>query len=213
MKRLLSLLIISLVSFQLFSQVDQKAKAVLDKVSEKTKNYPSINATFEFIMQNDAAGLKESNEGSLILQKDKYKLMLSGIEIYSDGKSQWTYMKDAGEVNVNNAETGDDEAINPATIFTIYEKGFKNTYLGEFTSGSKKTHKVELVPTNKMEFTRLIIEIDQATNQIMNAKMFGKDGNVYTIKVKTMVTTNNYPASTFTFDPKKNPGVDVIDMR
>ncbi len=212
MKKLLLLFLVVFSSVQLFSQVDQKAKSILDKVSEKTKAYPSITATFDFIMQNDKAGINDTNSGTLLLQKDKYKLSISGLEIYCDGVSQWTYMDEAEEVNVSEAGS-EDGSINPATIFTIYEKGFKNSYIGEGTNGSKKTYKIELVPTSKLEFTKLIIEIDQATYQIMNAKMFGKDGNIYTIKVKSFTTSTNYPASTFVFDVKKHPGITVIDMR
>jgi outer membrane lipoprotein-sorting protein len=199
-------------SFQLFSQSDTKAKSILDKTSEKTKSYPSITTTFEFTMQNDNAGLKETTNGTFILQKDMYKLSFNGIEIFCDGKTQWTFMKDAQEVNITNAGI-DDESINPATIFTIYENGYKNTYLGEFTSGQKKTFKIELIPTEPKEFSRLIIEIDQLTYQILNAKMFGKDENIYIIKINSMLTNNIYDASTFIFDPKKNPNVEVIDMR
>jgi outer membrane lipoprotein-sorting protein len=211
MKKLIVLFFI-LNSFQLFSQSDTKAKSILDKTSEKTKSYSSITATFEFTMQNDNAGLKETTNGTLILQKEMYKLSFNGVEIYCDGKTQWTFMKDAQEVNITNAGT-DDESINPATIFTIYEKGYKNTYLGEFTAGQKKTFKIELIPIEPKEFSRLIIEIDQSTYQILDAKMFGKDENIYLIKVNSMSTNNTYDASAFIFDTKKNPGVEVIDMR
>jgi outer membrane lipoprotein-sorting protein len=210
--RNLLILIFLLNSIQLFSQTDTKAKSILDKTSEKTKSYQSINASFEFTMQNDGAGLKETSKGTLILQKEKYKLSFNGIEIYCDGKTQWTYMADAQEASITTAGNG-DESINPATIFTIYEKGYKNTYLGEFTNGQKKTYKIELIPLEPKEFSRLIIEIDQLTYQILDAKMFGKDDNVYDIKVISMVTTNTYEDSTFNFDPKKNPKVEINDMR
>ena len=73
MKKLIVLFLI-LNSIQLFSQNDVKAKSILDKTSEKTKNYQSITATFEFTLQNDEAGMNETSNGNLILQKDKYKL-------------------------------------------------------------------------------------------------------------------------------------------
>jgi outer membrane lipoprotein-sorting protein len=211
MKKLL-VLFLFLNSIQLFSQTDTKAKSILDKTSEKTRSYQSITATFEFTMQNDGAGLKETTKGSLILQKDKYKLSFNGIDIFSDGKTQWTYMNEAKEVNITDAGL-DEESINPATIFTIYEKGYKNTYLGEFTNGQKKTYKIELIPLVIKEFSRLIIEIDQSNYQILNAKMFGKDENNFTINVLSMDTNKTYDPSTFIFDPKKNPKVEVIDMR
>lgn len=212
MKYLLILFIL-LGALNLNAQIDQKAKSILDQVSAKTKAYSSITADFIFTMENSDIDLKEENQGSLIIQNNSYKLTLSGVEIFSDGKSQWTYMKDADEVNISEANTGEDEMINPATIFTIYEHGFVNTYLGEFTTDNKKTYKIELKPTEINEFTRVILEIEQGTYQIAGATMFGTEGNRYIIKVKNMNTSKKYPESTFVFDTAKHPGVDVIDMR
>jgi outer membrane lipoprotein-sorting protein len=213
MKKFIVLLFL-LSSVQLFSETDTKAKAILDKTSEKNQSYQSINATFEFTMQNDASGLNESSNGTLILQKDKYKLSFNGVEIYCDGKTQWTYMKEAQEVNISNAGTEtDEESINPASIFTIYEKGYKNTYIGESSIGSKKTYKIELIPVQPKDVSKVIIEIEQSTYQIQSAKLFGKDDNIYTIKLLSMDTNKLYDASTFTFDTKKNPKVGINDMR
>lgn len=206
-------LVILFTSLFANGQTDPKAKSILDQLSAKTKSYTSITADFQFIMENTEVDIKESNEGSLIVQDDNFQLKISGIEILSDGTTQWTYMPDAGEVNVSDAQTGEDEMINPATIFTIYEKGFNNTYLGEFTTNSKKTYKIEMVPTDINEFERVILEIDQASYQIVSAVMFGTDGNKYTVNVQNMQTTRQYPESTFKFDEAAHPNVDVIDMR
>lgn len=211
--RKLSVILFVLISLQVFSQSDPKAKTILDQVSEKTRNYSSITATFDFNMQNNGAGINETSSGNLILQKDKYKLSFNGVEIYFDGKTQWTFMHEAQEVNINDATNGDEETINPITIFTIYEKGFKNSYLGESTNNGKRIGKIELIPIEKKDFSRVIIEIDLSNYQIMSAKLFGKDNNEYNIKLKSMVTSNQYEPSTFTFDTKKYPKVEVIDMR
>lgn len=195
-----------------YTQTDQKAKSILDQVSQKTKGYKSISADFQFIMDNSEVDLHEVSRGSLVVQGDAYKLTISGAEILCDGKTQWTFMKEANEVSLSNAES-DDNTINPATIFTIYEQGFKNSYLGEFITDSKRTYKIELVPEEVKEFSRVILEIDQTNFQIIGAVMDGTEGNKYTIKVTNMSTSKEYPASTFVFDQKKHPNVDVVDMR
>lgn len=212
MKYLLALLVV-FTTVNLNAQVDQKAKSILDEVSKKTQSSNSITADFQFIMENSEVDLHESNEGSLIIQKDSYKLNFNGIEVMCDGKSQWTYMPDAEEVNVSEANSGEDGMLNPATIFTIYEEGFVNTYLGEFTESSVKIFKIDMVPTEEQEFSRVILDISQTNYQIAGATMFGTDGNKYIIKVKNMITNKKYPESTFAFDSSKYPGVEVIDMR
>lgn len=213
MNRLFLLPLVIFTFTSLFGQVDQKAKSILDQVSEKTRSFKSISANFDFIMENTQVDLKESNQGTIILQGDKYVLTVSGFEIYSDSETQWTYLKDANEVNVTDAGLDDEGMINPATIFTIYEKGFNYTYIGEVTENGKQVHKIDLVPEKTDDFSRVILNIDKSNLHIAEACMYGTDGNKYRIVVKNMDTSKSFPASTFQFDEKKHPGVSVIDMR
>jgi outer membrane lipoprotein-sorting protein len=164
-------------------------------------------------MENQELDLKEQNEGSIIIQGNQYKLDINGITIYNDGTTQWTYMEDAEEVNISDANSEEEGIINPATIFTIYEKGFTNTFLGEFTSNSKKSFKIELVPLKIQEFERVVLTINQSTYQIIEAQMFGNDENQYKLIINNMNTEKSYPASTFHFEATSSPGVSVIDMR
>ena len=57
---------------------------------------------------------------------------MTNQELFSDGKSQWTYLKKDKEVQVSNVDNSGD-AINPAKIFTVYEKA-----LNTFTQVKKK---------------------------------------------------------------------------
>lgn len=209
----LFILLLVVISSQVYSQTDQKAKEILDKVSEKTKSNSSITASFDFIMENKEVDLKETNQGTIIIQGEQYKLSINGFDILCDGKTQWTYMPDAGEVNISEAGFDDDGSINPATIFTIYEKGFNYTYLGKFTNNTKQIYKIDLTPTEENDFSRVILEVDQNTYQILGAVLYGTDNNLYTIRVNTMNTTKTYPVSTFVFNTEANPKVDVIDLR
>ncbi|HKM93580.1 MAG TPA: outer membrane lipoprotein carrier protein LolA [Prolixibacteraceae bacterium] len=213
MKQILFIAIVLLISNNLFSKTDEKAKVILDQVSEKTKNYKSITASFEFILENTEADLKEANQGNIIIQKEMFKLSISGIDIFNDGKSQYTYMKDAAEVSISEANTDENELLNPATIFTIYEHGFTYSYLGEATENGKRVHKIDLTPSEEKDFSRVILNIDSKNLQITEATMFGTDGNRYIIRIKNMDTSKVYPNSTFSFDKSKYPGVSVNDMR
>jgi len=201
------------IAFLASAQNDQKAKSILDQVSTKTKAYPSITADFSFTMKNLAAQIDETSQGKIIIQNNKYKLALHGVEIYNDGATQWTYMPEIKEVNVSDAGADSDEAINPAEIFTIYEKGFRFSYKGEGIVNSKKTHQIELIPTTQKDFKNVILEVEQNTYQIVLATMNGTDGNQYIIKIGKMTTESKYPENSFRFDPQKHTGVSVVDMR
>ncbi|MFA9388631.1 MAG: outer membrane lipoprotein carrier protein LolA [Prolixibacteraceae bacterium] len=212
MKRIIIFLLLT-STLNGFSQIDQKAKSILDEVSQRTKAFNSITSDFQFTMENAEVGLKEANKGNLIIQDKAFKLSISGIEIFCNGETQWTFMKDANEVSISDVSESEENMINPATIFTIYEQGFRNTYLGEFTSDARKTYKIEMIPDEVKEFTRVILEIDQSNYQIVGAVMNGTDANKYTIKITNMNTSKKYSDSEFTFETKKHPNVEVIDMR
>jgi outer membrane lipoprotein-sorting protein len=47
----------------------------------------------------------------------------------------------------------------------------------------------------------------------MSTRVFEKNGNRYTYAINTINTTANIADDTFTFNPKKYPGVEVIDLR
>lgn len=211
MKKIFFIALLTALVISVFSQNTQKAKEILDIVSKRTQSVNSITADFDFVMENTEVDLKETNSGNIIIQNNKYKLIFSGIEIYNDGKNQWTYMPDAQEVNISEVIEDENDYMNPANIFTIYEKGFQYNYKGLSTSGENFI--IELSPENINEFSLVTLEIDQDSYQINKAIMSGTDGNTYIVAIKNFKTEQKYPESTFTFDTKKNSSVNVIDMR
>ena len=55
---------------------DQKAKKILDKVSQKTRSYKTISADFIFTMENKEMDIHEKNKGSIKLKGQKYVVNL-----------------------------------------------------------------------------------------------------------------------------------------
>jgi outer membrane lipoprotein-sorting protein len=138
---------------------------------------------------------------------------MTNQELFSDGKSQWTYLKKDKEVQVSNVDNS-GEGINPAKIFTVYEKGFKYIYTGEQKAGAKTYQMIDLTPVDaKKAIFKVRLSIDKAAKQIANVVLFDKNGNKYTYNVKTFSPNVKVPETTFAFDAKKYPGVEVVDLR
>ena len=219
MKYFLSISLLFIILFNSYAQDDfeqnaKKAKEILDKVSAKTKSYSTISADFTFSMENLQEDISETNEGTILIKGDKYKVSLMGVETYFDGKAIYTYMKEAGEVNITEPDPEDEETLNPATIFTIYEKGFKYRYMGEKTGNGKTFYEIDLYPENRDKpYSRIKLRILKNDLTLYSLRQVGKDGNNYTVVVKSMKTNIPMDDSTFIFDTAKHPDVDVIDMR
>jgi outer membrane lipoprotein-sorting protein len=229
MKKLLIFSFLILLAAYSFAQKgaekDATAKAILDKVGEKYRTYDLVKTDFDFTLDNQQAGVKETQSGTLLAKSktNKFKVTVFGPEtsskqevaqeIISDGKTQWTYLKKDNEVQVNNADNS-GEGINPARIFTIYEHGYKYIYNGETKIAGKPYQEIDLTPDDiNKSFFKVRLWIDKTKKQIYRALIFDKNGNRYTYTVRNFVSNIQVPDNTFSFDPKMHKGVEVVDLR
>ncbi|MBC8054496.1 MAG: outer membrane lipoprotein carrier protein LolA [Sphingobacteriaceae bacterium] len=214
-KFVLSALVIVGSVVSVMAQTDAKAKAILGEVSKKYRSYDVIKTDFTFTLDNPQAKVKETQVGTLYAKakSNKYKVVLKAQELISDGKNQWTYSKADKEVQLSEVDNSSN-ALNPAQIFTIYEKGFKYLYGGEKKVNNRTVHVIDLTPTDaKRSFFKVRLNVDKLTKQISNAVIFDKNGNRYTYLIRTFTPNVKIPESTFAFDAKKYPGVEVVDLR
>ncbi|CAN5180464.1 LolA-like putative outer membrane lipoprotein chaperone [soil metagenome] len=208
-----------------FAQKDARAKVILGQVSQKYRSYDAVKTDFTFTLNNQQAGIKDTQTGSLIARSkaNKFKVTIYSPEntakasvaqeIISDGKTQWTYLKKDNEVQVNNVDHSGD-GLNPAQIFTMYEHGYKYIYNGDTKVAGKVYQEVDLTPEDdKKSYFKIRLLIDKAKKQIYSALIFEKNGNRYSYTIKGFTPNVKVPESTFTFDPKAHKGVEVVDLR
>jgi len=212
MNKLITLLIASIFAIQVNAQEDTQAKAILDKLSAKTKAYTSIKADFQLTISSKKDGVNESQSGSIQLKGNKYNLSIKGQEVISDGKTVWTYIKESEEVHINTISNDEnDGTFSPNKLFTLYETGFKYKYVEE----KNNIHSINLYPkdASSKAFHRITLFVDKVKNEIKEVKVYGKDGSEATYKIKTFTTNTALPDSLFTFDKAKHPKVEIIDLR
>jgi outer membrane lipoprotein-sorting protein len=193
-----------------FSQAkDPKAAALLDEVSKKAKSFKSIKVELSYTMVNTKAKINEEKTVTLLVSGDKYKMLAAGQTVICDGKTIWTYIKESNEVQVNALENKDD-ALTPSKLLTSYNANYKSKII---KSADPAEESVELIPNTSKNFIKAILGIDKAKKQIKSFVLYDKSGNTFTYKVKTYLTDTPITDADFTFDAKKFPGVEVIDMR
>ncbi len=216
MKQLIIISLLSFFAMGAYSQQDAKAKGILEKVTKTTQSYSSIEAKFSFEMNNPAQKIQEKSTGSIILKNKKYKLNIPqlGLEVTCDGKTIWTYMVKSNEVNISNLDEQTDDLMDPAKIFTIYERGFNYKFAGESVDAGVPVYSIELTPQKPTgEIQKILIMIDKQKMLIRGANMTGKDGNKYNVSVSQFITDGVYKDSDFVFDSTKYKGIEVVDMR
>lgn len=217
-KLLLGILFFS--TFTSFSQTayigksDPAAKKILDQVSAKFKTYQSVVAHFNLKIENADGKVLGTKSGVVNMKGSKYRISVSGQEIYSDGNNIWTYDKSANEVQITKFD-GSSNMITPQKMFTnFYDKDFLYKLNGESKQGKRTIQEIELTPVDKTKtFFKVLVGIDKATQSIVSTKVFEKNGNKYTYTVAGLKTNTSLPDALFAFDAAKYPKVEVVDLR
>ena len=222
MKKLISLLSVFLFAVPvIFAQApkglgksDPEAKKILDAVSAKFKTYKTVKANFTLKVENSTGKEQGSKTGVVQMKGMKYKVAITGQEIICDGKTIWTYDKSANEVQISTLDNSAGN-ITPQKLFTnFYDKDFLYVQNEDIKKANKTYQVVELTPIDKTKpFFKVLIEVDKAASSIASTKVFEKNGNRYTYAVNSMSTNAAMADEIFVFDPKKYPGVEVIDLR
>jgi outer membrane lipoprotein-sorting protein len=206
--------------FSAFSQTpglgksDPDAKSILDNVSAKFKTYKSVVAGFSLKIENSSGKVLGSKTGIVNMKGSKYRVNVSGQEIYSDGTNIWTYDKSANEVQITQFDASAN-AITPQKLFTnFYDKDFLYKLNGETKKGNKTVQEIELTPVDKTKtFYKVLIYIDKKGQSITGSKVFQKTGDRYTYSVTSQKINTNLPDDLFVFDAKSYPKVEVVDLR
>lgn len=195
-------------------QNDPKAKSILDNVSKKFQSLKSVVANFMLKVQGANNSVNDSKKGTVYMKGSKYKVSMDGQEIISDNKTSWTYAKDVNEVTINNVDQS-STSITPAKLFTnFYDKDFLYRLDGESTEKGKVLQNIEMTPTDKSKnIFKVVVSVDKKNQNIAKMKVFEKNGNQYTYEITNFTPNANVNDAMFTFDAKKYPGVEVVDLR
>ena len=191
---------------------DPQAKKILDAVSAKFKTFKSVQAKFSLKIENASGKALGTKTGTVFMKGGRYRISVTGQEIFSDGSNVWTLDKASKEVTISKIDPSAN-SLTPQKLFTnFYDKDFLYKLNGKAKVGAKSMNEVELTPIDKTKpFHKILLYVDN--NTIASTKLFEKSGNRYTYTTSGLNPNANITDATFVFDPKKYPGVEVVDLR
>ena len=187
---------------------DPEAKKILDAVSAKFKTFKTVQGKFSLKIENAAGKTLGTKAGTVYMKGSKYRISVTGQEIFSDGSNIWTLDKASKEVTISKIDPSAN-SLTPQKLFTnFYDKDF----LYKLNGSTKSTNEIELTPIDKTKpFFKILLYVDK--NSITSTKLFEKTGNKYTYSTTSLTPNANVPDATFVYDAKLYPGVEVVDLR
>jgi outer membrane lipoprotein-sorting protein len=165
-------------------------------------------------VENAAGKVLSTKKGSIQMKGTKYRVSFSGQEIFCNGVTVWNYDKSANEVTINKLDNSSG-TVTPQKLFTnFYDKDFLYLLNGEKKVGGKLVQEIEMTPVDKSKpFHKVYLQIDKASKTIYSTRVLENAGNRYSYTVTSMKTNKPVADNLFSFDKKKYPGVEEIDLR
>lgn len=200
------------VSQLLYAQTDKRAAAILDAMSNKYKSMTTFKVAFTYT--SEGTGPKETLKGDATVKGTKFRLKMAGQEIFNDGKTMTTYIKESNEATVNNYDPKEVGDIDPTKVYTIYKKGYKYVFIEEVTESGRVYEVVELSPEKKeSKVAKVQIKVDKKDKSVKSWKITQRNGQRVVFKVDKFTPNVSVEDKFFAFDASQYKGVEVIDLR
>jgi outer membrane lipoprotein carrier protein len=200
-----------LLTFNVLSQNDPKAIAILDKFSSSASAAPSVSMKFLLVTVDQMQNTKDSLTGSVILCKDSYKLDLPDNIIWFNGETSWSYLPDEQEVTITKPNKKDNSfQSQPSLIFLMYKKGYKTRLLEE----KQDSYTIDLYPVDiKNDIIRVRLVIEKPSLVLKSFEYKKRDGIIITLLVNEYDLKVVPGQNMFTFPQGKYKDADINDMR
>ena len=183
------------------------AEALIRVLVNQVKSHQNMEMKFSYQISPDEKTLIDALKGKAWLQGEAYKIELAEQQTISDGKTIWSYLVDDEEVLVSNATEGTDNT--PLKLLTSLDK----SYAATLTNIDAQGNAVIELANPKGQYKRITLKINAKKTELKNVVIYMEDGSKVMITIEEMKFDQQLDDNFFTFDAKKHPNVDVIDMR
>ncbi len=202
MKKIILIAVALLTAFS--ASAVETADAFLGRVAAKLKSSPSIVASYR--LTTDGA----SQRGTLTVAGNCFTIDAPGLRSWYDGKTQWTYSSQTGEVNITEPSPEEVEQINPFAVINAFRQGYKSQFVPA-PAGLKKIKMTSSVPGN--DISNVLLTVSDKTLDPSEIVLTLSSNQVIIIRIDSVKAGVKMSASSFRFDKSKFPGVEVVDLR
>lgn len=185
----------------------ESATQLLARCADKLTSAPSVSARFTI------SGSEGDVAGSVVLARERFRMNSPQLNIWFDGRTQWSALASAREVNVTEPTAEELLTTNPFAIITDYSRSY-NCRLLKQQGGAATIKQVELTPKAAgADIRRAVISIDTRTLWPVKAVVTMSSGTTVNATISNCAIGKKLPATSFTFTPSALPGYEIVDLR
>ncbi len=210
-----SLMLNGLIYGQATETSDQEALDKLEVIYNEYNAHAAHRFDFNISLEYpEREGEKFS--GSLIEEDNKFVLDSEDRLIINDETTVWVYHKERNEVEITDAEEGEDSGfMKPQDIFDLYTSDdYIFAISNYFFEQGQNCTQIECKPLDRnSEYGKIRLTLGDKSKSILRAQVFYKNGTRLKMDLKDHIKGYDVSSSTFTFDEGQYEGVHVEDLR
>lgn len=205
-------IIICIISLLCLTPIQAKdGKKILDEAVEKIFKSGDITIGFNATSYNGTSE-QNSTSGKMCLQGRRYYFETPEMTAWFDGKTQWCYVPENGEVNITEPTERELQVVNPYCFLDIYKKNYKINAKSSTLRG-EETYEVHLTAEKtSMDPKEMYIDVRKSDYQILCIRI--RQGNDWTrLAITSFQGKQHFGDATFEFPKDKYPDAELIDLR
>ncbi|MCB0703764.1 MAG: outer membrane lipoprotein carrier protein LolA [Saprospiraceae bacterium] len=194
---------------------DPAATAILKKVKATYESYSSVEADFSLQIEFPEEPV-EIMKGKLFQKGDKYRIDMETQSIICDGTTVWLFLANNKEVQINNADFGEDSGIlSPADLLRAYESGeYVYVLSNESMEDGVAVQQIEFKPLDRdSEYSKMRLTVEKSTAKIKRIKAFSRDGSRFTLSIDKLTPNKALADNKFVWNKSECPDCYVEDLR
>lgn len=180
------------------------AASIMDAMRAKFSTAKNVEVLFT--LRSDG----ESEQGNAIVSGARFFFTTPRMNVWYDGRTQWTMLHSTGEVNISEPTPEELTASNPFTVLNNYASMYNIRRLPD-EAGLRR---VELTPkAANTGIASVAISSSASTGWTSSVTVVFSDRRSVCLTVDSIRAIGAQPASVFVYDSKKFPATEIIDIR
>lgn len=204
LKTIVVALIMIVTSLTLSADNSKEAETLIAGMMSRLRKAPSIEASFSVTANGS------TSQAALLMSGKKFTLRAPEVSVWFNGKDQYTYSPQTGEVNITTPSLEELGEINPLAVIDNLSTRFKAVMAKPGTNGQKR---VELTPLTKGDNIRKAIVTVASSGYPSAIVLMIDNGQQVALSIHQLKEGKKLPASAFEFRPALAPGAEIIDLR
>ena len=203
----IALIFLLFIPYMLCAQKNS-AVALLENAIKKIEADAAVQMTFSYSVYDAGGAQQFSDDGSLKLDGRRYALLLSPMRLWCDGQTQWSYMAQANEVYITDADSEEAQIYNPVYLMGLYKKGYACSME---SAGDKNI--ITLQVGGDDDFDKVLLTLDAKTSQPVAMQIFVEGQGYTTVDITSYKSGYNFDNRVYTCPLEDFPSAEIVDMR